>query len=179
MNETINLLDPNKDNNSAKSLKRLQLMRFFAIGMLFIVSASSIILFMLVSLSPLPELQRQEQALRLNLSESSEEMAKMALLAERTSAIESLLTKRTSYDQILSLLEERLSANAAITSIRVEQETLVVTIESRSLASLDTFLNGVIALVQEQKTFSQVTLSSLSSDNVRNEYSMTVRLVML
>lgn len=179
MNETINLLDPNKDSKSVRSLKRMQYMRFFAMGMLFLVSVSSIILFMLVSLSPLPELQRQEQALRLTLSQASVDMAKMALVSERTASIEKVLADRTSYDQILALLQERLPNNAEITSIRVDQQVLVVTVESRSLTSLDTFLNGLVGLVQEKKAFSQVTLSTLANDNVRNDYTMTVSLVML
>lgn len=179
MNETINLLDPNKDSKSIVSQKRMQFMRFFAMGLLFLVSVSSIILFMLVSLSPLPELQRQEQELRLTLSQSSNDMAKMALLSERTTSIESLITKRKSYDQTIALLQERLPRNAEITSIRVDQEQLVMTVESKSLNALDGFLNGLIGLVQEKKTFSQVTLSTLANDNVRNDYTMTVSMVLL
>jgi Tfp pilus assembly protein PilN len=179
MNEGINLLDPNKQSKNSLPAKRLQLMRYFAIGMLFLVSASSVILFMLVSLSPLPELQRQEQELRLTLSQSSEDMAKLVLLDERATAIESLLQERKSYKEVLTLLQDTLSDNAQITSLRVDGQTLVVTVESRSLTSLDAFLNGLIGYVQQQKAFSQVKMTQLAHDNVRNDYSMTVSLGML
>ena len=154
-------------------------MRITAVSLLFAVSVSAVIVFILIALSPLPELQRQEQSLRLNLSNSSTDMAKLALLDERTGVIAKLLSERTSYDQTIGLLQDTLPSNATISSLRVEGDILVVTVESRSLQALDTFLNGLIGYVQEKKGFSQVTLSSLSSDNVRNDYSLTVNLIML
>lgn len=154
-------------------------MNYFAIGLLFIVSVSSVTLFILISLSPLPELKRQEQGLRNTLAQSSEDMAKLALLDERTGAIADLLEQRTSYDKTIELLQNKLPSNAAISSIRVDQKTLVVTVESNSLQSLDTFLNGMIGYVQGKEAFSQVTMTSLSTDAETNGYSLTVSMVML
>lgn len=179
MSESINLLDPNKKNATSAPTKRLQIMRIVAVGMLFIVSVASVILFILVSLSPLPQLKSKEEALRLTLSQSSNDMAKLALVQERATSLEILLKERNQYEGILTMLQEKLPANADITSIRVDQNTMVLTVESRSLASLDSFLNGVIGYVQEKKAFSQVTMSSLATDNVRNEYALTVTLGML
>ncbi len=179
MSEGINLLDPNKKNENLLPAKRMQFMNYFAIGLLFIVSVSSVTLFILISLSPLPELKRQEQGLRNTLAQSSEDMAKLALLDERTGAIADLLEQRTSYDKTIELLQNKLPSNAAISSIRVDQKTLVVTVESNSLQSLDTFLNGMIGYVQGKEAFSQVTMTSLSTDAETNGYSLTVSMVML
>jgi Tfp pilus assembly protein PilN len=179
MSEGINLLDPNKQGANTADAKRLQTMRFVAIGMLFIVSVSSVVLFMLVSLSPLPQLQQQEEELKVTLSQSGDDMAKLALLEERTTSIDALLKGRTSYEEILALLQSKLPSNAQITSIRLDQKTLVLTIESRSLNSLDSFLNGLISDVQNKKAFSQVTMTSLANDNIRNDYAMTVSLILL
>jgi Tfp pilus assembly protein PilN len=179
MNEGINLLDPNRQSDNSVPVKRLQFVRYFAVGLLFLVSVSSVILFMLVSLSPLPELQRQEASLRSTLSQSGEDMAKLALLDERATAINALLKERSSYEEVLSLLQDKLPNNAQIVSIRLDQQTLVLTIESRSLTALDSFLNGLIGYVQEKNTFSQVTMTSLANDNVRNDYSMVVSLGLL
>ncbi|MBA3724506.1 MAG: hypothetical protein H0W89_06525 [Candidatus Levybacteria bacterium] len=179
MSEGINLLDANKKNENILPVRRIHFMRIMAVSMLFVVSVSAVIVFILIALSPLPELQRQEQSLRLNLSNSSADMAKLALLDERTSVITKLLSERTSYDQTIGLLQDTLPDNATISSLRVEGDILVVTVESRSLQALDTFLNGLINYVQEKKGFSQVMLSSLSSDNVSNDYSLTVHLILL
>lgn len=179
MNEGINLLDPNRKGENLMPERRMRLIRLVAVGMLFLVSVSAVILFILVSLSPLPELKRQEQSLRLTLSESSNDMVKLALLDERTESIAALLKDRKSYEQTLSLLQAKLPQNAKITSIRIDDNTLIVTVDSRSLTSLDTFLNGMIGYVQQKKGFSQVTLTSLANDTVRNDYSLTVSLLML
>lgn len=179
MSEGINLLEPNSKSESKMAARRMQIMRYVAVGMLFTVSVSSVILFILVSLSPLPELKRQEEALRLTLSQSSEDMAKLALLNERTESIGTLLEERKSYEQILVLLQDKLPSNVTISSIRVEQQNLIVTVESKSLNALDSFINGLVGYVEEKKGFSQVTLTTLANDNIRNDYSLTLNLVML
>ena len=179
MSDSINLLDPNKKNENLLPAKRMHFMNIFAVGLLFLVSVSSVTLFILISLSPLPELKRQEQGLRGTLAQSSEDMAKLALLDERTGAIADLLSKRTSYDKTLDLLQKKLPNNAAISSIRIDQNTLVVTIESKSLQALDTFLSGIIGYVEQKEAFSQVSMTSLSTEAESNGYSLTVSLVML
>lgn len=179
MSDGINLLDPNKKQENALPEKRMRYMRFVAGALLFIVSASAFILFMLVSLSPLPALQRQEQSLRITLSNNSTDITKFALLHERATSISEFLKNRKSYDKILTLLQEKLPSNATISSIRVEQNTLVVTVKSTSLSALDGFMNSLIGYVQEKKGFKQATMTSLSTDDVTNDYALTVSLVML
>jgi Tfp pilus assembly protein PilN len=179
MSEGINLLEPNNKSENKTAARRMQVMRYIAVGMLFIVSVSSVILFIMVSLSPLPELKRQEESLRLTLSQSSTDIAKLALLNERAESIGTLLDQRKSYEQILGLLQDKLPNNAEITSIRVEQQNLIITVESRSLTALDSFINGLVGYVEEEKGFSQVTMTTLSNDEVRNDYSLTLNLVML
>lgn len=179
MSNGINLLDPHNKSDNALASKRVNAMRFTAIGLLFIVSASSIVLFLMVSLSPLPELKRQEHSLRLTLSEQSADIAKVAVLNERASAIDKVLKERKSYEEILKLLQEKLPSNVTINSLRVLDNSIVMTVESKSLTELDSFIVGLMQYIEEKKAFSQLTLSSLATDNVRNDYSMTITLVML
>lgn len=179
MNNGINLLDPHNKTESVIASKRITAMRFTAIALLFIVSVSSIVLFIMVALSPLPELQRQEQSLRLTLSEQSTDIAKVAVLNDRANAIDSLLKERRSYEELLQLLQAKLPSNVSINALRVLDNSVQVTVESNSLSELDTFIAGLIQYINEKKAFSQLTLSNLSTDNVRNNYSMTINLVML
>src|SRR5260221_116547 len=110
MNEGINLLEPNKNTRASMFLHRLHTMRVVTVGLLFIVSVSSVILFILVALSPLPTLQRQEQYLRQTLSASKSNIVKLALVKGQTDSIDRLLTQRHMLDQPIELVQEKISS---------------------------------------------------------------------
>jgi len=176
MNEKINLLDPNKKTASFISVQHFQVMRIIVIAFLFIVSVSSVILFILVSLSPLPALQKQEQTLEQTLSQSRGEIAKIALLHERTSSITTFLSQRQMLDQTIGLIESKFSGDMKVTSLQVTNSGTIITVESSSLQDLDNFFNGLIVLIQQKKGFSQATLVDLANDSSSNEYDATIRL---
>lgn len=179
MSEGINLLDPNKKNATIVPMHRIESIRLIVAGLLFFVSVASVILFILVAISPLPTLQKQEQSLRIRLSQSKSNIAKLALVNERTASIDNVLTKRLSLDQTIAVIQSKLANNVAITAIRADKDTVTLTVESRSLQSLNDFLNGLIGLVQEKKALSQVTLSDLTTDETNTNYSITMSLVLL
>lgn len=176
MNEGINLLDQNKKSSGFILPGHLQKMRIIVIGLLFIVSVSSIILFILVAFSPLPALQTQEKSLEQTLLLSKSDIVKLALVKERTTSISTLLSKRGNLDQTLSLVQDKVPANTTVTSLQVDSTGILLTAESSSLQDLDTFLNGLIQYVQEKKVFSQVILVDLATDQTNGEYAVSVRL---
>jgi len=179
MSDGINLININGGNQTIVPLKKLQLLRLVAISLLFIISAVSIILFILVALSPLPELKRQEQSLRTTLAQSHTEMGKLALVDERVTSIDKLMQQKKSFHQTIDLLQSKMSGDVTVKSLRVDKNMIILTVSSKSLQSLDNFLNGLVQSVQNKQGFSQVTLSDLSSQNVDSVYTLTVNLVML
>ncbi len=74
------------------------------IGLLFIVSVTSVILFILVAISPLPALKEQEASLQQTLTRSKDDVVKFDLLKERMSTINTTLSQRQSLTAILLLL---------------------------------------------------------------------------
>jgi hypothetical protein len=129
--------------------------------------------------SPLPALQKKEQSLRSTLSQSNQDMLKLAFLNERVNSIDLLLQKRVSLDKYINLIQSKLDDATKITSIRVNRHTLFVTAESRSLKSLDSFLNNMIAYVKEKNGFSQVVMTDLALSPSKNVYSLTINLVII
>ncbi|HWY79699.1 MAG TPA: hypothetical protein VNW29_05055 [Candidatus Sulfotelmatobacter sp.] len=181
MNEGINLLEPNKKTTQTAFFRRLHTMRVITVGILFIVSVSSVIIFILVALSPLPALQKQEQSLSLNLSQFQKDIVKLALLNERTSSIKNIVSKRQTLDQPLGLIQAKMTSGTTITAMQTDKKSIILTVNNSSLKSLDDFLNGIIQYVQEKTVFSNVTLISLTNDantNI-NTYILTVQLTLL
>ena len=179
MSEGINLLEPNKKSTTDVFLRRIQTTRVIMVGLLFVVSVSAVILFILVALSPLPSLRNQEQSLRQTLASSKSDIVKLELVNERSDAIDGVMKKRHALDQTIELIQSKLSQGSQITAIKGDSKTMTVTVESGSLQSLDSFLNGLIASVQEKKSFSNVTLTDLTTDDVNNAYSVSVSLDLL
>lgn len=179
MSEGINLLDPNKQSTSSAILRRLRTMRVVMIGLLFFVSVASVMLFILVTLSPLPSLQKQEQSLRLTLAQSKNDMIKFSWVSEQASTIDTILANRHTIDQTIDLILSKLPSDTTVTAIQVQKNSMSLTIESQSLQSLDTFITNLIGIVQGKKVFSQLNLTDLSIDSTNNAYSMTIQMVLL
>jgi hypothetical protein len=176
MSEGINLLEPNKNTKPADLLKKLQVMRIVTVGLLFIISVSSVILFILVTLSPLPALQRQESFLHQTLLSSKSDIVKLALVNTQTTAIQDLLTQRKMLDEPLSLIQNKLTSDMTVTELQADGNRIIISVESPNLQSIDTFLNGIVSYVQEKKTFSKVTMVDLTTDQVNNAYVVSVQL---
>jgi Tfp pilus assembly protein PilN len=179
MNEGINLLEPNKNSSPVGFVRHIQKMRIFVISLLFLVSVFSVILFILVTLSPLPALQRQEEELQQNLLQSKSDITKLALLNERTTAIQSVLNKRASLDQTIGLIEDKLPQDTTFTAIQGDNKSMTITVESTSLQSLDTFMNGIVGYIAARKAFTKITLLDLTNDQTTDEYSATIQLYMM
>lgn len=176
MNEGINLLEPNKNSGSVISLRRIQKMRVMTVGLLFVISVSSVVLFILVALSPLPALQRQEQYLQQTLAASKSTIVKLSLLNSQTDAVSQLITKRQSFEKPIGLVQKKLSDDITVQQLQIDSNSLVITVESPSLQSLDTFINGLIGYVKDKNTFSKVFLVDLTTDQSTNAYAVTVQL---
>jgi len=179
MNEGINLLGQNKTTSGVILPGPLQRMRFIVIGLLFIVSVSSVILFILVAFSPLPALQTQEKNLEQTLLSSKSDIVKLSLVKERTTSISNLLAKRQNLDQRLGLVQDKISGNTTVTSLQADNTGILLTVESSSLQDLENFLNGLTQYVQERKAFSRVILVDLATDQTNGEYAVSVHIISL
>lgn len=175
MNEDVNLIGTKEKHEALVPEKKVQLMRFIAMLMLFSVSTAAVVLFILVALSPLPQLQKQEQSLRSALAGSHTDIGKLQLLDERVTSAGEILKARKQYDEIIAYVLQSMSGDIKITTIRMDKDALTLTVSSRSLASLDTFLNTMTTTRHGVKVFSQIMLNDLITDRESNVYMMSLR----
>lgn len=176
MNEGINLIAPQGNTGSPVFLRRVQKMRFLTVSLLFVVSAASIILFLLVALSPLPALQKQVQELEQTLAASKDSVVKLNLVNSQTDSITKLLAQRRSYEPPIKLVEDKFSGDMKVEQLQMDNSIMLVTVESTSLQSIDTLLTALGNYVKEKNTFTKVTLVDLTIDGSANMYSATVQL---
>ena len=170
MSKGINLLGEKKKKIITPGLRKLQILRLIASGLLFIVAACAIVLMILISFSPLPKLRQQENISRLNLSHYHDDMAKIQIIQDRIKIISDLLTKRSMADEKIDLIKSNTPNNVTIKSLTIDKSTISVVVTSSSLLPIDTFLNNLINRTGNKKDFSNVTLTSFIRQDVDNTY---------
>lgn len=179
MNSRINLLPTKKQAPSTAATRRAGRVRLFAMVMLFGVSAASIILFLLIALSPLPTLQQQERNAIATLSQYRTDIAKLLLVNDRLRSSATLLEKRKDFDKALEAIRSRMPDGVTITEMNMTRESVSVTVASESLSRIDTFLNNLTSAVADKKDFKHVTMSKLLVDEQKDVFTVTVQVVML
>src|SRR6266403_164076 len=143
MNKGINLFKAERKISVNVASQKLTILRFVAVGLLFITSAFSIVLFLLIYLSPLPDLQKQEKTLLTTLSTSHPDIAKLFLINDRLKSSENIINKRKNFDQLLELVRQRMPSDVSIAAMTMNKETISITVLSSSMVSLDNFLNNL------------------------------------
>ena len=177
MKTRINLAANKSESNKKKIFSKLNVLRYIAVGLLFCVSLSSIILFIFIDQSPLPTLQEQEKQISEALGAQQSDMAKILLVNERTKTASELLAKRQSYDVMIEKVKSKMPSGLTVTSFSVSNNNVSVTVSSKSLAALDQFIKELQDATGEDKEFARVTLSELFID--QGAYLMKIDLILI
>jgi hypothetical protein len=170
MSSGINLISTKSQSSFAPFLNRLKVLRFLAIGLLFFVAVCSMILFILISLSPLSALKQQEQTSLSTLAGYHTDIARLMILRERTDSIAGIISKRTDYTKVIDVIRNKLPSDSSITALQVGDKHVSVTISSPSLASVDSFVNGLVSETGINKPFLNATLGSIAGDETKGRY---------
>lgn len=179
MSSGINLLGHKEQTPISPFANRMRLLRGIAVAFLFIVSVSSMILSILIAVSPLPQLQKQEEASLATMGQFHPDIAKLALVNDRANNISQLLASRSNFDQIIELVKNQMPQGIAITSLTMSKNAIALTVSSASLNQLDVFMNNLVRVSQGQKNFSKVTMTDLSIDEEKNLYLLTINIGVL
>jgi hypothetical protein len=177
-NNGINLL---VDKRSVKSLApikdRLKIFRFSAIGILFCVGASAVILSILIVFSPLEQLRKDEERAVSDLKPYKLDISKLAFINERGDSIRKLLAKRTSYDKKLSVVENKIPTDVSLDALTIAKKNYTLKFSSKNLSSLDGLLNGLVSITGSGKDFFRIYLTSVTADEANHRFILIVDLL--
>ncbi len=178
MSNGINLL---VDKRNAKvfmpAKSSIKIFRFGAIGLLFLVGASSVILSILIVFSPLPQLRREEQKARADLAAFKIDMNKLAFINERGDNIRKIIAGRSSYDKKLDIIQSKMQADVVLDGVSIAKKKYTFKFASRNLTSLDELINGLTAITGAGREFLRVNLTSLAVDVENKQFVLVVDLL--
>ena len=181
MNEHINLLDATNSRNYAHILTKLRLLRFIAVGFLFLVATASIMLFLIIAFSPLPRLQQEEERYiqTLNAGEYRMKMDKYFYINSRLKDIATILAKRPDVVASYEIIEKSFTPSVQVNFLDIAENSITVNLSSLSLSDIDHVVDNLSQQAEEDQRFRSLTLSGVSYDERENIYEMvaTIELV--
>lgn len=164
MNNEINLLYSRKQRRLYQLTTRVKILRFIALGSLFFICGLSLVFFLFIIVSPLPQLKEEEKMLSQTLSASKDNILKQTLLVTRLTDIDSISTKRSQYDTVLKTVRQMLPSGTKIGEFTAEKKIAEISFSSSSLEDIENVFSELKSHVQNKNTFSQVFMSSLTSN---------------
>lgn len=173
MTSDINLISQNL-NVSSKESQRVKRLRTIAVLSVFLVGILSIFLFLLnhVFFSP-SSIINQQNATLASLSSLGEKQAKLIVLNQRLNDISFLLKARKNYDLAISAVLEQAPFDVTAMSLSVEKGKLSMIVSSKSLLSMNSFLDGLKSMVAKKQFIKNITVDNLIFDGVNSNYSLT------
>jgi len=95
--------------------------------------------------------------------------------------IDTITNKRSQFDGVLKTLTDTLPSGVRIDDFAAEKKVVELGLSSQSLDDIETSFSTLKAMVKSKNTFSQVFMSSLSSneDNDGNTTSFSTKLIIL
>ena len=175
MNNSINLIDYRSKISTSSHSKKQKYLKIIAISLLFTVSTSSIVFFILIALSPLPELRNQYKKVASALALSNDDIIKQEVVKDRVSNVRGIIDERADFDKVLEHIQSKLVSGVAIDGVIMEKNNLSITVTSKSLLLIDNFLNELTSAELENK-FPKVSLKSLKNEENSNAFLLTLTL---
>lgn len=178
MNKGINLAVDKGRVKSVPLIKdRSKLLRISSMAMMFVVGASSIVIYILVVFSPLPQLRSDEQQLKNELSVFQTDIYKLAFINERGDSIRKIIAQRPAYDKKLELIESKLPLDVQLDSLTIDKKIYALEFSSKNLDSLDYLLNSLVDSTGKDKEFLRIYLSNISMDEDSQKFILVVNLL--
>lgn len=175
----INLLASQQKKDNTLLLKRLRIVRFIAMGFLFVVGSTSVVLFILIAASPLPKLKQQENAALVTLNTLHPRLGKYMLIQNQLDDIGTLIKTRTYFDQTYDTITAQLPPSVQLKSFHVDKGSLTIVLEGSSLDDIDIFLKNIKKLIAEKKQFSSAILNGIATNQQSGTYSFTIDIATL
>lgn len=170
----INLLSGQKEK-LLESKRAVKLFRIISVGCLLFVLVLSVGIFFIKTSSPLSSLQNQEKMFLSEFDSSKQKVAKLYVLSDRLKNIDGILSKRSNFDKTIDALIKQSPEGLQIDSLSLSKKTVLMTIYSSSLNSINTFIDNLMVLTRDKKLFKKITLENLSTDMKATRYSFSIK----
>lgn len=178
MNSSINLLQQ-KDDQLIKKQERLKILKLTAGISLAVVAFLSIIIFILNMQFSVTSIKNEQNSIINSISSLKDKSAKIVLVNDRIKGISEILKQRKDYSGLIEKVLVLVPSRAKITSFEISKDTLSMTVSSNSLLSINTYLNDMIKLSQDEKLIKSLAIKGITVNFKTGEYNLSINATVL
>lgn len=177
MSKSVNLL-PHKTVANRKGTVTILYIRFVSILLVFFLFLSALALFFINTVfSPEAE-KKQESIILTNFTSVNSRMVKLFLLRDRLKDIQTIISKRISFDKILDEIRFQVPQNVTIDSLKIDRKEVTLFASSSSLSSLNIFLDNFVEMTNRKKLFRSILLKEIGFDG-KNKFFLSTKIQFL
>jgi len=174
MSANINLL-LRTDEESLKRKKRIKILNFGAVASLIGVGLTSLIIFISIQVINPESIRREQEGVLRKMSQFQSRQTKLFVLSNRVENIDKILKIRKNFAKIMSGLLAKIPSNLSIDDFEVDDKSVIIAGQSKSLFTIGEFINNLTDMVREKQIIKSLTLNSLTLDEGRNAYQISIK----
>lgn len=174
MNDGINLIS-NRNEQLEKEQRLLRTLRVVAVSMLVTVAIVSVLVFFISFQIPLSALKQQQNAAISSISSLHNKLTTYYLTKDRVANLTTLLSTRKDYAKPIEVIFSKVSSELSIDVIDAGEKEISIGVSSRSLVSLDKFINDMFELGSKGKIIKKVSLESLTLNPELKTYNVRIK----
>lgn len=177
MNSNINLI-LSKEGQSFKKKKRIKLLNSIALGLLLVVAAVSVVLFILNTLNPLSSIKKDQLATINNIATLKERSGKLVMVNDRLKNISEINQKRKIFSSLIDYLISLLG-DLKINFLEIDNKSISFSVTSNSLLEENQFLQKLIEKSSKKEMIKDLMIDSLTVNEKTGLYLLTLRATVL
>ena len=173
MSNDINLILV-REGQSAKKKKRIKLFNNIGLGFLTITALISITFFLLNTVTSLPSIRKDQAATAGNIALLKQKTSKLLMINDRLKNIYKVTKKRKNLSPIVGFFVGE-TASLTTNVLEVDKNSVFITVTSDSLLDENNFLDKVMESSSKKQLIKDLMIDSLSVDEKRGKYSLSLR----
>ncbi|MCL4354634.1 hypothetical protein M1349_04175 [Patescibacteria group bacterium] len=177
MNSNINLV-LSKEGQTLKNKKKIKLLNGIALGLLLVVAATSVILFLLNTLNPLSSIKKDQLATINNITFLKERSGKLVIVNDRLKNISEINNKRKKFSPTIDYLISILG-NLKISFLEIDDKSISFSVSSYSLLEENDFLQKLIVKSSKKEMVQDLIIDSLTVNEKTGLYQLKLRATVL
>lgn len=174
MSANINLL-VQTDEESVRRRKRVRIFNLSAVASLVCVGLISLVIFLLIQAVNVAGIKREQEEILAKMSQFQDRQAKLFILNDRIQNIDKILSGRKDFAKTMSNLLTKIPANLSIDNFEFDDKSIIIAGQSKSLSSIGEFINNLTDMVRNKEVIKSLTLNSLTLDDGKKTYQVSVR----
>ena len=153
--------------------------RIIMVFSVIIVVCSFIIIFFLQRNYSVDAIQTQQAAITAKLSPLHGKIVQELTLNDRAKKITTILKTRAQLVNKMNLIQKQLPQDVAIDTLEISKTDVSLSVTSRSLTSLQKFIDALTDLVTQKKLLQKITIDNIMINQQSGTYSVTIRGILL